>query len=115
MHFTNTVLIVACSNYYKSSLQETVLLAIIRSFPRGYFYRDKEYPLSPSMIVALKKVCANQKKRNPFGPLDMKRSLYPLIERGLISLTYYRINNEKKATWRVTQKGLRNLQSIIRK
>ena len=89
-------------------------LAVIKYFPRGYFYHDKEYPLSPSMIAALKKVCASQKKRKPFGPKDMKRALYPLIERGLISLTYYCINDEKKATWGVTKKGLRNLQSIAR-
>ena len=87
-------------------------MAIIRSFPRGYFYRDKEYPLSPAMIFALKKVCANQKMRRPFGPKDLKRSIYPLIERGLISLAYYRINGEKKATWRVTKKGLRSLQFL---
>ena len=90
-------------------------LAIIKYFPGGYFYRDKEYPLSPSMIVALKKVCASQKRRKPFGPKDMKRALYPLIERGLISLTYYGINDEKKGTWDVTKKGLHNLQSITRK
>ena len=90
-------------------------LTIIKSFPRGYFYRDKEYPLSPSMMLALKKVCASQKKRKPFGPKDMKRALYPLIERGLINLTYYSINDEKKATWGVTKKGLRSLQSIARK
>lgn len=90
-------------------------MAIIRSFPRGYFYRDKEYPLSPSMILALKKVCANQKKRTPFGPKDLKRAMYPLIERGLISLKYYIIKGEKKATWRVTKKGFRILQSVTKK
>jgi hypothetical protein len=90
-------------------------LAIIKSFPRGYFYLDKEYPLSPSMIMALKKVCASQKKRKPIGPMDMKRALYPLIERGLISLAYYKINDEKKATWTVTKKGLRTLHSMTRK
>ena len=67
------------------------------------------------MIIALKKVCASQKKKKPFGPKDMKRALYPLIERGLISLTYYDINDQKNATWRITQKGLHNLQSIDRK
>ena len=67
------------------------------------------------MIVALKKVKKKKKKRKPFGPKDMKRALYPLIERGLISLTYYSINDEKRATWGVTKKGLRNLQSITRK
>ncbi len=90
-------------------------MAIIRSFPRGYFYRDKEYPLSPFMVLALKQVSANQMKRRPFGPKDMKRSLYPLIERGLISLTYCIIKGEKKATWGITKKGLRNLQSIQRR
>ena len=90
-------------------------MAIIKSFPRGYFYRDKEYPLSPSMLRALKRVCASQKKRKPFGPIDLKRSLYPLIERGLICLTYYTISGEKKATWSVTKKGVRKLQSIRRK
>ena len=67
------------------------------------------------MIIALKKVCAQQKMRKPFGPKDMKRSLYPLIERGLISLTYYSIHDEKKATWGLTKKGLRNLRTITGK
>jgi hypothetical protein len=96
-------------------LQERVFLTTITSFPRGYFYRDKEYPLSPSMIIALKKACAKQKKRQPFGPIDIKRSLYPLIERGLISLTSYDIMGEKKATWYVTKKGIRLLDSLGRK
>jgi hypothetical protein len=90
-------------------------LAIIKSFPRGYFYLAKEYPLSPSMIMTLKKVCACEKKRKPIGPKDMKRSLSPLIERGLVTLTYYNIGGEKKATWSVTKNGLRILQSIARK
>jgi hypothetical protein len=67
------------------------------------------------MIVALKKARASQKRRKPFGPTDMKRALYPLIERGLISLTYYCIDDEKKGTWGVTKKGLQNLQYITRK
>jgi hypothetical protein len=82
-------------------------LTTIASFPRGHFYRDKEYPLSPSMIIALKKAYAKQKRREPFGPIDIKRSLYPLIERGLISLIHYEIMGEKKSTWYVTKKGLR--------
>jgi len=90
-------------------------LAIIKSFPKNYFYRDKEYPLSPAMVMALKKVLAKQKMRKPFGPKDMKRSLYPLIERGLISLTYCSIHHEKKTTWGLTKKGLYNLQSITKK
>jgi hypothetical protein len=60
------------------------------------------------MILALKKACARQKRREPFGPIDIK-SLYPLIERGLVGLTYYDIMGEKKATWSVTKKGLRKL------
>jgi len=64
------------------------------------------------MIYALKKVCSNQKMRKPFGPKDIKRSLYPLIERGLISLTFCNIKGEKKSTWGVTKKGLRCLQSL---
>jgi chromosome segregation and condensation protein ScpB len=90
-------------------------LAIIKFFPIGYFYHVKESPLSVNMIIALKKVCASEKKRKPFGPKDMKRSLYPLIERGLIRLTYFSINDGKKATWGVTKKGLENLQSLKRK
>ena len=105
------VLIVACCNYYKITLQKTALLSIIKSFPRGYFYRDKESPLSPSMVLALKKACAWQKRREPFGPINI-RSLYPLIERGLISLTYYDIMGEKKATWSVTKKGMLKLISL---
>lgn len=90
-------------------------MAIIKSFPSDYFYHDKEYPLSPAMIIALKKVGTNQKRRKPFGPKDMKRALYPLIERGLISLTYCSIRHEKKATWGLTKKGLYNLQAITKK
>jgi hypothetical protein len=90
-------------------------LAIIKSFPCGYFYLEKEYPLSPSMIIALKEVCACQKKRKPIGPKDLKGSLSPLIERGLVKLTYYDIGGKKKATWAVTKNGLRILQSIARK
>ena len=82
------------------------------SFPRGYFYLDKETPLSPSMVIALKRACAKQKKRQPFGPIDIKKSLYPLIERGLIGLTFYHIMGEKKETWFVTKKGLRILHSL---
>ena len=85
-------------------------MTIIKSFPRGYFYRDKESPLSPSMVIALKKAFSRQKKRRPFGPVDI-RFLHPLIERGLISLTYYDIMGEKKATWCVTKKGQRMLYS----
>ncbi|MEO8766530.1 MAG: hypothetical protein ABI416_19675 [Ginsengibacter sp.] len=81
-------------------------MTIIKSFPRGYFYRDKESPLSSSMVIALKKAFAWQKRREPFGPIDIK-SLYPLIERGLISLISYKIMGEKKATWFVTKKGRR--------
>ncbi|MEP6926026.1 MAG: hypothetical protein ABI834_00250 [Ginsengibacter sp.] len=83
----------------------------MKSFPRGYFYRDKESPLSPSMILALKKACASQKRREPFGPIDIK-SLYPLIERGLISLTYYDIKGEPKVSWSVTRKGMRKLITL---
>jgi len=86
-------------------------LTTITSFPRGYFYRDKEYPLSPPMLIALKKACARQKRREPFGPIDI-RSLYPLIERGLIGLTHYYIMGEKKTTWCVTKKGLRILNAL---
>jgi hypothetical protein len=74
---------------------------------------DKESPLSPSMLIALKKACARQKKRQPFGPIDIG-SLYPLIERGLIGLTFYHVLGEKKSTWFVTKKGLRTLYSIAR-
>ena len=63
------------------------------------------------MVIALKKACAWQRKRVPFGPINV-RSLYPLIERGLISLTYYDIMGEKKATWHVTKKGIRKLISL---
>jgi hypothetical protein len=107
------VLIVAFCNYYKVTLRETVLLTIIKAFPRGYYYRDKESPLSPCMVIALKKACARQKKRRPFGPIDIS-SLYPLIERGLISLTFYQDLGEKKSTWYVTKKGLRMLYSVSR-
>jgi hypothetical protein len=63
------------------------------------------------MVIALKKACARQKRREPFGPVDI-RSLYPLIERGLVGLTYYQVMGEKKATWYVTKKGLRALYSL---
>lgn len=89
-------------------------MAIIKSFSRGYFYRDKEYPLSPSMVIALKKACAKQRRKEPFGPMDIKKSLFPLIERGLVSLTYYHIMGEKKLTWYVTKKGVRTLHSLAR-
>jgi hypothetical protein len=65
------------------------------------------------MVLALKKAGARQKRGQPFGPIDIK-SLYPLIERGLISLSYYDIMGEKKATWSVTKKGLRILYSLNR-
>jgi hypothetical protein len=85
-------------------------LTIIKAFPRGYFFRDNEYPLSHAMVIALKKARARQKRMEPFGPIDI-RSLYPLIERGLISLMYYDVLGEEKATWFVTKKGMRSLYS----
>ncbi|MEP6951027.1 MAG: hypothetical protein ABI863_17195 [Ginsengibacter sp.] len=88
-------------------------MTIIKAFPRGHFYRDKEFPLSPSMVMALKKACARQKKRQPFGPIDIS-SLYPLIERGLISLTFNYVMGEKTSTWYVTKKGLYMLYSVCR-
>jgi hypothetical protein len=63
------------------------------------------------MVLGLKKAFTMQKRREPFGPIDI-RSLHPLIERGLISLTYYNIMGEKKATWHVTKKGMRKLISL---
>ena len=85
-------------------------MTLIKSFPTGYFCRDREPPLSPSMVIALKKACARQKRKEPFGPIDI-RSLYPLIERGLINLYYYDMMGEKKVTWSVTEKGMRILHS----
>jgi len=96
-------------------LRKRVLLTVIKSFPRGYFYRDKEYPLSPFMVIALKKACDKQKRRVPFGPIDIKKSLYPLIERGLVSFTYYKVMGKKQFTWCVTKKGQRLLYSLGRK
>ncbi len=87
----------------------------LKFFPHDYFYRDKEYPLSPSLIIALKKVCIKQKRRIPFGPADVKRSLYPLIERDLIHLTYYNVGGIKKSTWCVTKKGVHTLKSLGKK
>jgi len=46
--------------------------------------------------------------------MDIKKSLFPLIERGLVSLTYYHIMGEKKLTWYVTKKGVRTLHSLAR-
>jgi hypothetical protein len=63
------------------------------------------------MVIALKKASARQKRKKPFGPIDI-RSLYPLIERGLINFNYYDIMGEKKVTWNVTEKGMRILHSI---
>jgi len=65
------------------------------------------------MVIALKKAYYRQRKRQPFGPIDI-RFLHPLIERGLITLTYYDIMGEKKATWSVTKKGQRILHSLGR-
>jgi hypothetical protein len=65
------------------------------------------------MVIALRKACARQKKRQPFGPIDIS-SLYPLIERGLIDLTFYHAMGERKSTWYVTKKGLRMLYSVSR-
>ena len=66
------------------------------------------------MVIALKKACAKQGRKEPFGPKDIKKSLFPLIERGLVGLTYYHIMGEKKLTWFVTKKGMRTLHSLAR-
>lgn len=63
------------------------------------------------MIIALKKALAKQKRREPFGPVDIK-SLYPLIERGLVRYTFYKTKGKEKPTWYVTKKGLRILYSF---
>ena len=61
--------------------------------------------------MALKKTYLKQKRRTVFGPKDLKRSMYPLIERGLVSLTFYNIGGIKKPTWSVTRKGLHIIKS----
>jgi hypothetical protein len=63
------------------------------------------------MIMALRKAYARQKRRMPFGPIDI-RFLHPLIERELIVLAYYVIGGEQKSTWYLTKKGVHVLYSI---
>jgi hypothetical protein len=111
---SNRIIIIADDSYYKVTLDKIHLLSIIKSFPRDCFYRDKEYPLSPSMVLALKKAWHKQKRRQPFGPKDFKRALYPLIERGLIGLSYHRLPGKTHPTWCLTKKGLYMLDSIQR-
>ena len=90
-------------------------MTTLKSFPYGYFYRDKEHPLSPPLILALKKVYNKQKKKEPVGPKDIKKYLYPLIERGLIAFTFYDFQGEQKPTWNLTNKGLSIFKSVNRK
>lgn len=90
-------------------------MSVVKRLPYGYFYSDKEYALSSAMLMALKKTYLKQKGRTVFGPKDLKRSIYPLIERGLVSLTFYNKSGIKKPTWSVTGKGLQILKSAAGK
>lgn len=101
------ILIVITGNHISNTLHEKVLLGIVRYLPRGYFHIDKEYPLSPAMLLALKKANYKQKRGKRYGPVDIKKSFNSLIERGLVSYKYYNNSKgEKKSSWQITRKGM---------
>ena len=89
----------------------TKMITKIISFPRWYFERKKQTPLSSLMIVALLAACKKQKKRTPFGPCDIRGSFTSLITRGLIIRNEATIN-ELTSSWQVTTEAIAMLRAI---
>ncbi len=86
--------------------------AKVISFPREYFKKKNQPPLSALMIVALIDACAKQHAQIPFGPIDVKGSFIALVKRGLIVRKEVTINKQTEPLWQVTIEAMEMLSSI---
>ena len=82
------------------------------SFPKNYFHKTVQRPLSPAMIRTLKIACNKQKDGILFGPQDIKGSAVTLIRRGLIASHTIERNGKKEFTWYVTERAINMLSDI---
>ncbi len=79
-------------------------------FEEGYFKSNRSLPLTPLMIIALKKACERQHKGIAFGPNDIKGSFTALITRGLIIRKEILINNHIELAWQVSAQAIQMLR-----
>jgi hypothetical protein len=82
------------------------------SFPKNYFQKNTERPLTPAMIRTLKLACDKQKNGILFGPQDIKGSSITLIRRGLIASHNIKHDGNIKQTWFVTKHAINMLTDI---
>ena len=75
-------------------------------FPKGHFNKEKQRPLTPSMIKTLILACDKQHKGISFGPQDIKGSMMTLISRGLVTNQQVNKNGEIHETWLVTPQAI---------
>lgn len=80
--------------------------------PAGYFYQEKQRPLSKSMIKTLKQALEKQRKGIAFGPDDINGSLMPLVKRGLIQQRVQDGKNNPSPTWFVTDECIQILKDL---
>jgi hypothetical protein len=92
--------------------QNIIKVAKILSFPKGYFKRNRQRPLTPLMIRTLKIACDKQCKGVLFGPQDIKGSVTTLINRGLIACHSTVDKNGYQFTWYVTQQAINMLEEV---
>jgi hypothetical protein len=74
--------------------------------------REKYTPLTPKMIRSLLIAIEKQKKRIPFGPVDIKGSVTTLIKRGLISRQKIKLAGHIESQWQVTEKAMNLLKNL---
>ncbi|HUS02596.1 MAG TPA: hypothetical protein VMY77_12750 [Chitinophagaceae bacterium] len=82
------------------------------SFPKNYFQKNIQRPLSPAMIKTLMLACNKQKDGIFFGPQDIKGSAVTLIRRGLIASHTIERNGKTGLTWFVTERAINMLSDI---
>ena len=82
------------------------------SFPKNYFNKTTQRPLTPAMIRTLKIACHKQKDGILFGPQDIKGSAVTLIRRGLIASHNIMYNGKQQHTWFVTERAVNMLSDI---
>ncbi len=82
------------------------------SFPKEYFIKEHQRPLTKLMIEVLRLACNKQKNNILFGPTDIKGSLTPLIKRGLICRHTIKRHGKFQITWYVTIEAMNMLRDI---
>lgn len=85
-------------------------MARLLSFPKEYFIREKNRSLTPSMKKALELAYHKQRAGVLFGPKDIKGSVTPLIQRGLITSSIKKVDGEIHLTWYVTEQAIKLLE-----